>query len=140
MRTQCHFPGSWRGGATRLRSLVSWLQNRNNRESVQGPFGLHMRQSYLQSSQNAFPNLLSTLLFPLPDPKDWRFSVLSAPHPVLDSLQVPDAYLILVASGPLISCCVKELPERLVKCRNWGHTPKIFRFRTSVVGPKVLHF
>lgn len=71
---------------------------------------------------DTFSGLLSILLFLLPDPEDWRVSVLSATHPVLDSLHTPDAYLVLLESGLLISWCVKESPEGLSKPRNWGHT------------------
>lgn len=83
-----------------------------------------MWQSYLKSSQNAFSVLVSTFLCLLPDSEDRRFSVLSVPDPVLDFLHIPDAYLVLLASGPLMSWCVKESPEGLVKPRNWDHIPR----------------
>lgn len=73
-------------------------------ESVQVPLGRHRWQSCLQSSQDAVSGFISTLLFPLPDLEDWRLSILPSPDPVLDFLHI----LVLVASGPLVSWCVKE--------------------------------
>lgn len=66
-----------------------------------------------------FSGLLSTLLFLLPDHEDCRVSGLSVTDPVLDSLHTPDAYLVLLASGLLISWYVKKKsPEELFKPRN----------------------
>lgn len=77
--------------------------------------------------------VLSAPLFPLPGLEDWRLSILPPPDPVLDFLHI----LVLVASGPLVSWCVKESPDGFVIPRNLSHTPRDLDSGHLWWGPRV---
>lgn len=127
----------WAGGEELPGSEVWYLGFRGEATEslVKAPLGSTCDSPICRASRRLLRSP-HTLLFLLPDPEDWRVSVLSATDPVLDSLHTPDAYLVLLASGLLISWCVKESPEGLFKPSNWGHTPRCLGSEHLGWGPR----